>query len=86
MAWAQVMNNAMKTNSGTITTRSHALPMAGHAQALVDGVASLQAVLFIMIAFSFVPCGIVVFIVREKEVCCCPPPCAAPHTSPEALH
>jgi hypothetical protein len=43
-------------------------------------------VLFIMIAFSFVPGGIVVFIVREKEVCCCPPPCAAPHTSPEALH
>ena len=50
-----------------ISVNNHPLPFTSHQAGLLDAVKSLQAVLFIMIAFAFVPGGIVVFVVREKE-------------------
>ena len=50
-----------------ISVNNHPLPFTAHQTGLLDAVKSLQAVLFIMIAFAFVPGGIVVFVVREKE-------------------
>ena len=50
-----------------ISTYNHPLPQTFAGQALIDDLASIQAVLFITIAFAFVPGGIVVFVVREKE-------------------
>jgi ATP-binding cassette subfamily A (ABC1) protein 1 len=44
------------------------MPFTSHQAGLLDAVKALQAVLFIMIAFAFVPGGIVVFVVREKEL------------------
>eukprot|EP01052_Picozoa_sp_SAG31_P002113 SAG31_NODE_71_length_28115_cov_4.128105_13_plen_1544_part_00 len=61
------MSNAIRKESGTITTWNTPLPESSQTKAVIDSVSSLQAVLFIMIAFAFVPGGIVVFIVREKE-------------------
>ena len=65
--FSNVMANAIKPQPGTITTWNNPLPQTAKVQGVIDGVSALQAVLFIMIAFSFVPGGIVVFIVREKE-------------------
>ena len=61
------MSNAIRQQPGRITTWNRCLPESSQTQAVIDSISSLQAVLFIMIAFSFVPGGIVVFIVREKE-------------------
>ena len=65
--FANLMSNAIQGPGGSITTRNHPLPQTASSQALIDNLSSLQAVLFILIAFSFVPAGIVVFVVREKE-------------------
>ena len=55
------------SQSHLISVNNHPLPFTAHQTGLLDAVKSLQAVLFIMIAFAFVPGGIVVFVVREKE-------------------
>jgi ATP-binding cassette subfamily A (ABC1) protein 3 len=67
IAFSNVMSNSIKGPGSTISTYNHPLPQTFAGQALIDNLSALQAVLFIMIAFSFVPGGIVVFVVREKE-------------------
>ena len=51
---------------GSLEVNNHPLPFTSKQSSLLDAAKSLQAVLFIMIAFAFVPGGIVVFVVREK--------------------
>ena len=65
--FSNVMSNSIKGPGSSITTYNHPLPQTFAGQALIDNLSALQAVLFIMIAFAFVPGGIVVFVVREKE-------------------
>ena len=74
--YLNVVSNAMRSNPltipadevGHIAVNNHPLPFTSHQASLLDSVKALQAVLFIMIAFAFVPGGLVVFIVREAEV------------------
>jgi ABC-type Na+ transport system ATPase subunit NatA len=65
--YTNIITNSMNAGRGSITLHNHPFPPTASAQALVDSIASLQAVLFILIAFAFVPGGVVVFVVREKE-------------------
>ena len=65
--FSNLMSNSIKGPGSSITTYNHPLPQTFSGQALIDNLSALQAVLFIMIAFAFVPGGIVVFVVREKE-------------------
>ena len=61
------LDQPAQPSMGKISVNNHPLPFTSHQAGLLDAVKSLQAVLFIMIAFAFVPGGIVVFVVREKE-------------------
>jgi ABC-type multidrug transport system ATPase subunit len=56
-----------QTAGASIIMNSYPLPFTQKQSALLDSIKALQAVLFIMIAFAFVPGGIVVYVVREKE-------------------
>ena len=58
---------ARRRSPGSIVVNNHPLPFTSQQRSLLDSVKALQAVLFIMMAFAFVPGGIVVYVVREQE-------------------
>jgi ABC-type multidrug transport system ATPase subunit len=55
------------TEAPTITIRAHPLPRTKTQEEISAEIGGLYVVMFIMMAFAFVPAGFVVFVVRERE-------------------
>ncbi len=51
----------------SIPTSNHPLPNTARLNAWLQSVSAFSAVLFLMIAYSFIPACIVQFVVQEKE-------------------
>lgn len=63
-----VTNTSATSDSHSISAYSHPLPFTAAQEALLSSAGSSAAVLFMVIAFSFIPTSFAVFIVKEREV------------------
>jgi ATP-binding cassette subfamily A (ABC1) protein 3 len=54
--------------AATITVNSQPFEITARLKGIINDYISLTAVLFIIIAFSFIPASFAVFVVKEREV------------------
>ena len=54
--------------SSSITVRSSPFPFTNYQKHQISAAISFTAVLFVIIAFSFIPASFAVFVVKEREI------------------
>ena len=65
--FVNALSNSYAAGSAVITVRNAPLPVTSSVDSALDQLSAIFAVLLIIIAFSFVPGSIVVFVVKERE-------------------
>uniref|UniRef100_A0A7S1CQA7 ABC transporter domain-containing protein n=1 Tax=Bicosoecida sp. CB-2014 TaxID=1486930 RepID=A0A7S1CQA7_9STRA len=66
--WVNSNGTAAGDAAHTIAAYTHPLPFTAQQEALLSSAGSSAAVLFMVIAFSFIPTSFAVFLVKEREV------------------